>query len=242
MVRSGSGNIKFLYHFKFDVESPLRLGASNQLWGIMGHAPGQGVPVALPQDPWVITNGLEVPSFATLAQARSVADLKAVPSAHHADKAASIKLDYVNAMAVPPFLAAKLMEADTEEPGVLCMVACKGVRDFDTALCDPAVRAEHDCTTGPAEDAFTDIAKFLWATAVLIDSLTPGPALPWYQACQERYLVPPGPPDSSSCRVELLGEGYSDFAHRIGGQPYHTFHSGGRGLAGKATEERIRCS
>jgi hypothetical protein len=107
------------------------------------------------------------------------------------------------------------MEADTEKPGVLCMAACKSIRDCDTALRDPAVRAEDDCVTGPAEGALADIAKFLWATAarpnevkpVLIDPLTSGPALPWYQACQERYLVPPGPPTAAAASSSFSERG-----------------------------------
>jgi hypothetical protein len=51
MVRAPSGNIKLIHHFKqHDVGSPLRLTTSNQLWEIVDHAHGQGVPDALFRD------------------------------------------------------------------------------------------------------------------------------------------------------------------------------------------------
>jgi hypothetical protein len=50
MLRHPSGKIKLLHHFKYDAVSPLRPEASNQLWAILGHAQGQGGPVALAPD------------------------------------------------------------------------------------------------------------------------------------------------------------------------------------------------
>jgi hypothetical protein len=131
MLRSESGKIKLLHHFKFDAVSPLRPRASNQLWAIMGHAHGQGVPVALARDPWDITTDLVVPSFDALSQARSASEVEALEGEDE------VTLDYVNAMALPPFMASAMMGAKTEDPGELCVVACKAIRDFDIALRDP---------------------------------------------------------------------------------------------------------
>jgi hypothetical protein len=123
MLRHRSGNIKLLHDFKHDAASPFRSRASNQLWAILGHAHGQGVPVALAWDDWEITTGLEVPNFTSLAGARSATEVKDLLPGEN-----GVSLDYMNAMALPPFLASAMMGANTEDPGELCVVACKAIR------------------------------------------------------------------------------------------------------------------
>jgi hypothetical protein len=60
------------------------------------------------------------------------------------------------------------MGANTEDPGELCVVACKAIRDFDIALRGPAVREDEGVST-PAESALAWISKFLWEVAARPD-------------------------------------------------------------------------
>jgi hypothetical protein len=86
----------------------------------------RGVPVAMSRDSlWTVTNELEVPTFAALAQPRSDGQVRALPAANEADEEDSVALDFVKAVVLPLFLAFALMEADTENPGELCVEARK---------------------------------------------------------------------------------------------------------------------
>jgi hypothetical protein len=111
------------------------------------------------------TNELEVPTFAALAQARSAREVRALPAEKRADEEDSVTLDFVNAMVLPPFWHSPY-GADTEDPGELCAVACKTIRDLDIALRDPLVHADDQENRSPAEEFLTGIPKFLWAAAV----------------------------------------------------------------------------
>jgi hypothetical protein len=103
------------------------------------------------------------------------------------------------------------MGTNTEDPGELCVVACKAIRDYDIALRDATVRADEGYDT-PAQDALDKIPKFLWAVAVRpdqvlaipLDPMSVGPALSWYQACHRRIVIPKYGP-SSEKRYRMLG-------------------------------------
>ena len=121
LSRSVGGKIKILHHFHEDARSPLRPKASGALWAITGHR-ASAQTVGIWQDASWKNVHKPTPSFAAMAAAESTAALRALPTN------SGEEFEGMSAIAIPPFLAAALMDAESEDAAELCMAAIQAIQ------------------------------------------------------------------------------------------------------------------
>ena len=192
MFQSGAGRAKVVHHFKHDKTHPTHPDATNELWALMGGGP-QASAVSLSEISFQTIAGVAAPSFAALGNSKSPTEIRALPAGNG---------NFVgcNAVALPPFLTAIFMNADTDDPATLCMIACAAIKTYDASIpldADDDEDEDEAAAPTPTAAALWYIPAFLWAMTrgdaippIGYDVKTNGPATRWSAHIHDRHLTP----------------------------------------------------
>jgi hypothetical protein len=147
-----TGTVMIGHHFLFNMKTPFAVDGSNQLVMLTGHHTVDN-PVALdPLSSLAIQTSrtFPCPTWDTLAAAPDGDSVKTVtPTCHNPRYSGGPR----PLMPIPPWLAAALMDAGTNNAADLCLIAIQTIRDFDTrATTSPAAAATLAAATATNPD------------------------------------------------------------------------------------------
>ena len=131
LVLSTNHKVKIIHHFQQDVNTPILPEGTDELWALMGSG-ATAAPIQVPMNAFRNHEAI-TPSFDDIHGAKTLEELKALPTPNRETTADNPTLSFKGKMsiAVPPFLTKILMDADSEDPFILLKACCKALNDFD---------------------------------------------------------------------------------------------------------------
>jgi hypothetical protein len=172
-----NGKVKLVHHFFYDMKTPFDPDGSNQLIMLTGRSIMENPIAADPAACLTIQADTDIrhPTWAQLATAVDGPAVSAigVPRSGRERTGGLRPL-----LPIPAWLAATLMEANTDDAATLCTIAIQAIRNFNIramdsfvdAMEDEAVEETKDDTNPPPTDSAKHILSFvpifLWAVAI----------------------------------------------------------------------------